>query len=50
MKLGSLFETGIDVANVREQPTYVSFHHKSLQEFAAAYYIHQSFKTQDVKV
>ena len=39
MKLGLLSESGQNVARIREQPTYVSFGHKLLQEWAGAYYI-----------
>ena len=41
-RLGLLFETNIDVASVREQPTYVSFPHKLMQEFSAALFITDS--------
>ncbi len=39
MELGLLSETGADVASVKERPTFVSFPHKLLQEFAAARFI-----------
>ena len=34
LKLGLLYEVGADRATVAEQPTYLSFQHKSLQEFS----------------
>ena len=51
MKLGLLFETGIDVARETDQSTYVSFQHKILQDFAAAYYIEMCFrKSRNIEV
>ena len=40
-QLGLLHKTGIDIVSVRERCTYVSFQHKSLQDFAASYFIHK---------
>ena len=51
MKLGLLSESGQNVARIREQPTYVSFGHKLLQEWAGAYYIARCLeRTTDIKV
>ena len=38
-KLGLLSETDTDVANIWEQPKYVTFAHKLMHEFAAAKFI-----------
>ena len=40
-QLGLLHKTGIDIVSVWERCTYVSFQHKSLQDFAASYFIHK---------
>ena len=51
MKLGLLFETGIDVARETDQSTYVSFQHKILQDYAAAYYIEKCLrKSKNIQV
>ena len=51
MKLGLLSESGQNVARIREQPIYVSFGHKLLQEWASAYYIVKCLeRTTDIKV
>ena len=51
MKLGLLSESGQNAARIREQPTYVSFGHKLLQEWAGAYYVARCLeRTTDVKV
>ena len=36
LKLGLLYEVGIDVATVSDLDTLLSFQHKSLQEFASS--------------
>ena len=38
-KLGLLFEIGIDTASTRNQPRYLTFHHKIYQEYSGAYFI-----------
>ena len=51
MKLGLLFETGIDVASVKERPTFVTFQHKLMQEYAGGYYVQQTLeKSTDIQV
>ena len=51
MKLGLLFETGIDVTSVAERPTFVTFQHKLLQEYAGGYFICKRLeKSSDVQV
>ena len=51
LKLGMLYETGIDVASIKGRPTYLSFQHKMLQEFAGSVFIQQSLhKSTDAKV
>ena len=39
MKLGLLHETDIKAVTTPEQPSFVSFEHKSFQELAAAFHI-----------
>ena len=36
LKLGLLYEVGVDTATVMDQLTFLSFQHKSLQEFASS--------------
>ena len=36
MKLGLLYEVGVDTATVADQRTFLSFQQKSLQEFATS--------------
>ena len=36
LKLGLLYEVGVDAATVQEPETLLSFQHKSLQEFAGS--------------
>ena len=51
LKLGLLVEVGADRTTVAEQPTFLSFQHKSLQEFSAAKFITMRLEgSQDVKV
>ena len=51
LKLGLLSEVGIKTASVREQKRYVSFHHKSLQEFSSSKHIVKKLKrSRNVKV
>ena len=39
MQFGLLFEKTAEVATLEEQPTYVSFSHRLLQDYAAAYFM-----------
>ena len=39
MKFGLLFEKTAEVATTTEQPTFVSFSHRLLQDYAAAYFV-----------
>ena len=51
LKLGLLFDTGVDVGTVRELPTFVCFQHKLLQEYSGAYHVSQRLeRAQDMKV
>ena len=52
MKLGLLHEIdGPQKATLREQPTYLSFTHKSLQEMEALKFVAQELETtKDIKV
>ena len=51
MKLGLLHEVDTLKASLEEQPTYVSFEHKSLQELAAAMYITEELeKAENIEV
>ena len=51
LKLGLLSEVGIEAATVRDQPLYVSFHHKSLQEYAASKHVVDTLEESvDIKV
>ena len=44
LKLGLLSEVGISTAGVRKQKPYVSFHHKSLQDFSSAKHLVRKWK------
>ena len=52
MKLGLLHEVdGPQKATLREQPSYLSFTHKSLQEMEASKFVTQELETsKDMKV
>ena len=51
MKLGLLHEVDTTKATHAEQPIYVSFEHKSLQELAAAIFVTQTLEeAQNVEV
>ena len=51
MKLGLFAETESPWSVEQEQTTYVSFHHKSLQEFSASYFIQKELeKAADMEV
>ena len=55
LKLGLLYEVGVDVVTVQEPETLLSFQHKSLQEFAGSKHLAKRLDNimmegQDVKV
>ena len=55
LKLGLLYEVGVDAATVQEPETLLSFQHKSLQEFAGSKHLAKRLDNimeegQDVKV
>ena len=55
LKLGLVYEVGVDAATVQEPETLLSFQHKSLQEFAGSKHLAKRLDNimeegQDVKV
>ena len=55
LKLGLLYEVGVDAATVQEPETLLSFQHKSLQEFASSKHLAKRLENimeegQDMKV
>ena len=55
LKLGLLYEVGVDAATVLEPETLLSFQHKSLQEFSSSKHLAKRLDNimaegQDVKV
>ena len=55
LKLGLLYEVGVDAATVQEPEALLSFQHKSLQEFAGSKHLAKRLDNimeegQDVKV
>ena len=51
MKLGLLHVVGVKKASARKQPTYLSYEHKSLQEFGASTFVTTRLETtQNPKV
>ena len=51
MKLGLLHEVGKKKATARKQPVFLSFEHKSLQEFGASKFITERLETaENIKV
>ena len=55
LKLGLLYEVGVDAATVLEPETLLSYQHKSLQEFASSKHLAKRLdklvaEGQDVKV
>ena len=51
LKLGLLFETGCDAQRAGEEKTYLSFQHKSFQDYAAARFITRRLeKSANLKV
>ena len=45
MKLGLLHVVGVRKATARKQPAYLSFEHKSLQEFGASKFVTKRLET-----
>ena len=51
LKLGLLFETGIDTASTKNQPTFLSFQHKIFQEYSGAYFVSKRLQCSlDIRV
>ena len=51
MKLGLLHVVGVRKATARKQPAFLSFEHKSLQEFGAAKFVTKTLETsENIKV
>ena len=51
MKLGLLHIVGIRKATARKQPAFLSYEHKSLQEFGASNFVTERLETsKDIKV
>ena len=51
LELGLLFETGYGEAIERGSPTFVTFQHKSFQDFAAAFHMARRLeRAENVKV
>ena len=51
MKLGLLHVVGIRKATARKQPAFLSYEHKSLQEFGASNFVTERLETsKDIKV
>ena len=51
LNLGLLSEVGISTVGVKKQKRYVSFHHKSLQEFSSSKHIVKKLKkSRNMKV
>ena len=44
LRLGLLSEVGTDAATVKEQSPWVSFHHKSLQDYSSSRYIAETLE------
>ena len=47
LKLGLLHEVGKKKATVRKQPAYLSYEHKSLQEFGASKFVTERLETSE---
>ena len=47
MKLGLLHEVGVRKATARKQPAYLSYEHKSLQEFGASKSVTKRLETAE---
>ena len=51
MKLGLLHVVGVQKANARKEPAFLSYEHKSLQEFGASKFVTKRLETsKDIKV
>ena len=51
MKLGLLHVVGVRKATARKQPAYLSYEHKSLQEFGASKFVTKRLETsENIKV
>ena len=51
MKLGLLHIAGVKNTSARKQPAYLSYKHKSLQEFRASTYVTERLETaENIKV
>ena len=51
MKLGLLHVVGVRKATARKQPAFLSYEHKSLQEFGASKFVTKRLETaEDMKV
>ena len=47
MKLGLLHVVGVKKASARKQPAYLSYEHKSLQEFGASTFVTERLETSE---
>ena len=47
MKLGLLHIVGVRKATARKQPAFLSYEHKSLQDFGAATFVTERLETSD---
>ena len=47
MKLGLLHAVGVRKATARKQPAYLSYEHKSLQEFGASKFVTKRLETAE---
>ena len=51
LELGLLFETGFDEPHAKESSTFMSFQHKSFQDFTSSFFIKKRLeKTDNMKV
>ena len=51
MKLGLLHEVGVRKASARKQPAYLSYEHKTLQDFGASTFVTERLETaENIKV
>ena len=47
MKLGLLHVVGVKKASARKQPAYLSYEHKSLQEYGASTFVTERLETSE---
>ena len=47
MKLGLLHVVGVKKASARKQPAFLSYEHKSLQEFGASTFVTERLETAE---